>query len=103
VSGGVGSASCSTGEDDDGETRPNSRGLRGGGGWPSSPWMAHGSSSGGVRRGPKLLGHHRWMGGVEGGAVEERTWHVGVDERDRAHLLWLPGGSAEGKGQGVWS
>jgi hypothetical protein len=36
------------------------------------------------RRGPELLGRHRWMGGVEGGAVEERTRHVGVDEGDGA-------------------
>jgi hypothetical protein len=34
------------------------------------------------RRGPELLGRRRWMGGVEGGAVEERTRHVGVDEGD---------------------
>jgi hypothetical protein len=34
------------------------------------------------RRGPDLFGRRRWMGGVEGGAVEERTRHVGVDEGD---------------------
>jgi hypothetical protein len=61
----VGSGSCSTGEDDDGETQPNSRGLRGV--WPSSPRMADGGGSGGVWWGPELLGHRRWTGGVEGG------------------------------------
>jgi hypothetical protein len=43
------------------------------------------------------------------GAVEERTRHADVDERDGAksgtgggrRLLWQPGGTAEGKGQGV--
>jgi hypothetical protein len=42
------------------------------------------------------------------GAVEERTWHADVDEKDGAksgtgsgrRLLWRPGGAAEGKGQG---
>jgi hypothetical protein len=45
------------------------------------------------------------------GAVEERMRHTGVDERDGAksgtgggqHLLWRPGGAAEGKGRGVRS
>jgi hypothetical protein len=81
VSHGVGSGSYSTGEDGDGETRPNSRGLRGV--WPNSPQMADGGGSGGVRQGPELLGHCRWTGGIEGG-VEERTRHAGVDERDVA-------------------
>jgi hypothetical protein len=64
VSGGVESGSCSTGEDGDSETRPNSRGL---GGWPSSPRMADDSGSGGVRRGPELLGRRRSTEGIEGG------------------------------------
>jgi hypothetical protein len=50
--------------------------------WPSSPQMADDGGSGGVRRGPELLGRRRWTGGGEGGAVEERTRHVGVDEGD---------------------
>jgi hypothetical protein len=44
--------------------------------------MADGGGSGGVQRGPELLGHRRWMGGIEGGAVEERMRHAGVDEGD---------------------
>jgi hypothetical protein len=82
VSGEVGSGSCNSGEDGDGETWPNSRGLRGGGVWPSSPRMVDGGGSGGVRWGPELLSRRRWMGGIKGGAVEERTWRAGVDERD---------------------
>jgi hypothetical protein len=51
--------------------------------WPISPRMADNGGSGGVRWGPELLGHHRWTGGIEGGAVEERMRHASVDEGDR--------------------
>jgi hypothetical protein len=108
MSSGVGSGSYSTGEDGNGETRANSRGLRagGGGGWPSSLRMVGGGGSGGVRRGPELLGHRRWTGGAEEGAVEERTWHTGVDEGDgvkkgdgrRPAPFMAAGGVAERKG-----
>jgi hypothetical protein len=82
--------------------------VKGGGGvWPSSPRMVDDGGSGGVRWGPELLSRRRWMGGVKGGAVEERTCHAGVDERDGTvsgrRLLWWPGGATETKGQGVRS
>jgi hypothetical protein len=70
--------------------------------------MADDGGSGGVQRGPELLGRRRSTKGIEGGAVEERTRHTGVDKRDGAksgtgggrRLLWRPGGAAEGKGRG---
>jgi hypothetical protein len=42
-----------------------------------------------------------WMRGIEGGAVEERAWHSGVDEGVKAKkgnsdgrcLLWWPDGA----------
>jgi hypothetical protein len=72
-----------------------------GGGWPSSLRMANGGGNGEVRRRPEPLGHHRWTGGIEGGAVEERAWHLGANEGDGAkkgnddsqRLLWRPGGA----------
>jgi hypothetical protein len=56
--------------------------MRGKGGGASSPRMADGGGNGGVRWRPEPLSHRRWTGGVEGGAVEERAWHSGVDEDD---------------------
>jgi hypothetical protein len=53
-----------------------------------------------------------WTKGVEGGAVEERARHFGVDEGDEVKkgndggrcLLWRPGGAGgEEKGQGSGS
>jgi hypothetical protein len=101
--------SCNTGEDSNGETRPKLRG-KGGGGWPSSPRMADGGGNGGVRRRPEPLGHRRWIGGIEGGAVEERTRHSGVDEGDGAkkgniggpmYFMVARWRGREEKGQGV--
>jgi hypothetical protein len=106
VSGGVGSGSCSTGEDGKGGTRPKLRGERGM--WPGSPRMADDGGNGGVRRGPEPLGHRRWTGGIEGEAVEERAWHLGVDKGDGVkkgngggrRLLWWLGGATEWEGAG---
>jgi hypothetical protein len=78
--------------------------------WPSSPRMADGGGNGGIQWGPEPLGHRWWTGGVEGGAVEERVWHSGVDKGDGVkkwngggrRLLWWPSGAGkEEKGQGV--
>jgi hypothetical protein len=105
VSDGVGSGSYSTGEDGDGETRPNLRGLRGG--WPSSPQMADGGGSGGVRRGPELLDRRRWTGGIEGGGgggenVARRCGREGRGEkRDRRRSTPFMAARWHGRGKGA--
>jgi hypothetical protein len=72
--------------------------------------MADGGGNGGVRRRPEPLGHRRWIGGIEGGAVEERARHSGVDEGDGAKKGNIGGPACfmvarwrgrEEKGQGV--
>jgi hypothetical protein len=80
VSSGVGLGSCSTGKDGNGDTRPNLRGLRGCGPAHRGWWTAMTVEvSGGV---PSFSVA---VGGCEAsreGAVEERTWHMGMDERN---------------------
>jgi hypothetical protein len=49
--------------------------------WPRSPRMAYGGGNGGIRCSPEPLDHRRWIGGVEGGAVEEKVQRSGVDEK----------------------
>jgi hypothetical protein len=49
--------------------------------------MADGGGNGRVWRRPEPLSHRQWTGGVEGGAVEERVWHSGVDKGGRGEKV----------------
>jgi hypothetical protein len=66
--------------------------------------MADGGGNGGVRWRPEPLSHRRWTGGVEGGAVEERAWHSGVDEDDgvKKGKMGKRGGAGPTRAAGLW-